>query len=124
MDAATGSGSHTGADIARGAQGGEGGLLGPRVGVVRAERSASSGFMRFRFSAQGRRGVRGTEGVGRRARDGVSELRLREARLFGIDARAVREVAGVWLRQGAGECSRAADADPYERRVLRGRVSM
>lgn len=43
------------------------------------------------LSAQGRRGVRGTEGGGRRARDGVSGRLLRETMLFGVDARAVRE---------------------------------
>ena len=68
VDASAGTGAHTGAETARGLQGGAGGL-GVRVEVVRAARSASSGFSRFSSHAGAAGCLRGgrsrASGVGR-----------------------------------------------------------
>lgn len=70
VDASAGTGAHTGAETARGLQGGAGGL-GVRVEVVRAARSASSGFRRFRYLGRTAGGSRG--GTGRAS--GAGEVR-------------------------------------------------
>lgn len=125
LDTAAGTGAHTAADTARGSQGGAGDLEAPGKsgsgGAERLERLRA--LSHFRAGAAG---VRGKDGIERRARDGMSgQPRTLKALLSRSDARAVKGGGCGMAAAGIQASVRARRTRiPTSVGVLRGRVSM